>query len=280
MGRAEQLPRIEHPPAMRRPAEAEVHRLTVPPALATLDRYHRDPLAQLFGPSPPRGAIDPSLKFLFLCFTNRCGSNYLAHLIASTGVLNVAEEVFNAATVQEHARQAGLRSLHDTVNFLGRRLSMSGWLTAKLGIEQLVMLTEAGILDTISGRTRFLLIERKDQAAQAVSRLVAMQNRQWTSQHTAAIPDEHLVYSRAAIDVQRTEIAFQNHAFYRFFASNGLVPKHLAYEAVVQSPAQHLNDIGAWLGFERFIGDPAAVGIRRQESAIKRAWLDRYGRGD
>ncbi len=280
MPRAEQLPPPEHPPAMHRPAEVDVRRLTVPPALAALDRYHRDPLAELFGPSPPRGAIDPSLKFLFLCFTNRCGSNYLAHLIASTGVLNVAEEVFNATTVQEHARQQGLRSLHDTVNFLGRRLSMSGWLTAKLGIEQLVMLTEAGILDTIIDRTRFLLIERKDTAAQAVSRLVAMQNRQWTSEHTAAIPDEHLVYSRAAIDAQRSEIAFQNHAFYRFFASNGLVPKHLAYEALAQSPEAHLSDIGAWLGFRRFIGNPAAVGIRRQESAIKRAWLDQYGRGD
>jgi LPS sulfotransferase NodH len=257
----------------------KMRRLIVPPVLAALDRYHRDPLEQLFGATLPRSPIDPSLKFLFLCFTNRCGSNYLARLIASTGVLNVAEEVFNAATVQEHARREALPSLQDYVNFLGRRLTMSGWLTAKLGIEQLVMLAEAGILDAIIDRTQFLLIERQDTAAQAVSRLVAMQNGAWTSEHSETMPDEELVYARPEIDAQRAIIAFDNHAFYRFFASNGLAPKHLAYEAVMQSPEQHLSDIGAWLGFERFIGDPAAIGIRRQESAVKRAWLERYKRG-
>ena len=257
----------------------DARRLIVPTALAELERYHRDPLDRLFGADPPRTPIDPSLQFLFLCFTNRCGSNFLARLIASTGVLNVAEEVFNAPTVQQHATTETLRSLHDYVNFLGRRLTMSGWLTAKLGVEQILMLAEAGILDAIIDRSKFLLIERQDTAAQAVSRLVAMQNSAWTSRHTATIPDEQLVYSRSEIDAQRAIIAFDNHAFYRFFASNGVAPKHLAYEAVVRSPQQHLSDIGAWLGFERFVGDPAAIGIRRQESAIKQAWLERYRQG-
>jgi LPS sulfotransferase NodH len=261
------------------PEEPVERRLVIPSALTELDRHHRDPLQSVFGPSPPTGVIDPSLKFLFICFTNRCGSNYLAQLIASTGVLNVAEEVFNAPTVQEHAGREGLRSLYDYMGFLGRRLTMSGWLTAKLGIEQLVMLTEAGILDAIIGRARFLLIERQDTVAQAISRLVAMQNGEWTSRHTATIPDEQLVYSRAGIDAQREIIAFDNQAFYRFFASNGLAPNHLAYEAVVQSPGRHLADIGRWLGFGPFLGDPAAIGIRRQESPVKRAWRARYERG-
>ena len=47
----------------------------------------------------------------------------------------------------------------------------------------------------------------------------------------------------------------------------------------MRSPQQHLSDIGAWLGFERFVGDPAAIGICRQESAIKQAWLERYRQG-
>ena len=280
MPRAERLPRMRRTAPPPLPAEGVLRRLVVPPALAGLERYHRDPLDRLFGATPPRTPIDPSLNFLFVCFTNRCGSNYVARLIASTGVLNVAEEVFNAPTVQEHASREGLRSLHEYVNFLGRRLNMSGWLTAKLGIEQVVMLTEAGIFDEIVDRTKFLLIERQDDVAQAVSRLVAMQNGVWTSQHAATIPDKQLVYSRAEIDAQRAIITFDNHAFYRFFASNGLAPKHLAYEAVVKSPEQHLAGIGTWLGLEGFSGDPAAIGIRRQESAIKREWLERYGRGD
>jgi LPS sulfotransferase NodH len=272
------MPRADRLPMMRQPSPTHrlAPRVIVPAALADLDRYHRKPLEQLFGAAPPRGPIDPSLNFLFVCFTNRCGSNYVARLIASTGVLNAAEEVFNASTVQEHARQQGLRSLWEYINFLDSRLAIGGWLTAKLGIEQLVMLTEAGILDAIIGRTKFLLIERQDTAAQAVSRLVAMQNGAWTSEQTATVPDEQLVYSREAIETQRATIAFENHAFYRFFASNRLPPKHVAYEAVVQSPRQHLSDIGAWLGFDRFVGDPAAIGIRRQDSAVKQLWQALY----
>jgi LPS sulfotransferase NodH len=264
------------PPPMAFPEGREAARMIVPAALASLDRFHRGPVDALFGPVPSRSPLDPSLKFLFVCFTNRCGSNYLARLIASTGVLNVAEEVFNAPTVQEHAEREGLRSLHDYVTFLGRRLTMSGWLTAKLGIEQLLMLTEAGILDAIIDRSKFLLIERQDTVAQAVS---AMQNGAWTSQHTALIPDDRLVYARSEIDAQRAIIALDNHAFYRFFATNHVAPKHLAYEALMQSPQRHLSDIGGWLGFDRFVGDPPAIGLSRQESAIKRAWLERYNRG-
>lgn len=255
-------------------------RLIVPAELSGLDRYHRDPLDRVFGPDPPSAPIDPGMKFLFLCFTNRCGSNFLAELIASTGRLNRGEEVFNASTVQAHATEQGLRSLAEYVNFLCRRLNMSGWLTAKIGIEQLVMLTEAGILDQILARSRFILIERQDRLAQAISRLVAVQNGQWTSAQTTLKADEALIYDRAALEAQQADVAFQNQAFYRFFAANGLVPKHLAYEAIAQSPQEYLSDIGTWLGFESFVGDLSALRIHRQDSAVKHRWRARYEAGE
>ncbi len=267
---------LGHPAVL---AEPEAGRLVVPPELLTVERYHRDPLDRMFGPNPPRSPIDPALKFLFVCFTNRCGSNYLAHLIASTGIINLAEEAFNESVVREHAEEHGLRSLHDYVNFLGRRLNMSGWLTAKISVEQLVMLTECGILDEIVGRTKFILIERQDRVAQAVSRLVAAQNSQWTSQQAPMMPDDQLVYSRERLDRQQATIEFSNHAFYRFFATNGLAPKHIAYEALLRAPDRHLAEIGAWLGFDAFAGNPAALPIQRQESAVKSAWKARYRAG-
>ena len=254
-------------------------RVILPPGLTGIERYHRNALLPLFGPSPPREPIDPGMRFLFLCFTNRSGSNFLAHLIASTGILNTAEEVFNAPTMQSHVQAHGLRSLSGYVNFLCRRLNMSGWLTAKIGIEQLVMLTEADVLDQIIDRARFILIERQDRPAQAISRLVAIQNQQWTSEQVAKMPEEALVYSRDIIRQQEAEVAAQVFGFYSFFASNNLVPKHLAYEAVIQHPQEHLADIGAWLGLEPFIGNVAALPIRRQTSAVKQVWRARYKAG-
>jgi len=174
---------------------------------------------------------------------------------------------------------ANARSLSGYVNFLCRRLNMSGWLTAKIGIEQLVMLTEADVLDQIIDRAHFILIERQDRLAQAISRLVAIQNQQWTSEHAARMPEEALVYSRAIIQEQEAQIAEQVFSFYRFFASNNLVPKHLSYEALMQRPQEHLADIGAWLGLKPFIGDLSTLPIQRQTSAVKQAWRVRFEAG-
>lgn len=254
-------------------------RLILPTALARIERYHRNSLVPLFGPRPPREQIDPDMRFLFLCFTNRSGSNFLAHLIASTGVLNTAEEVFNAPSMEMHVAAHDLHSLSGYVNFLCRRLNMSGWLTAKIGIEQLIMLTEADVLDQIIDRSHFILIERQDRLAQAISRLVAIQNQQWTSEQRAVMPEEALIYDRAIIQRQEAQIAEQIFGFYRFFASNGLVPKHLAYEAVMQRPQEHLAEIGAWLGFDPFIGNLGALPIQRQTSTVKQAWRARYDAG-
>jgi LPS sulfotransferase NodH len=250
--------------------------LTVPPQLAELERFHRDALTQVFGPSPPPTVIDGTRHHLFICFTNRCGSNYLAHLLASTGRLNEAGEFFNAPTVAAHVQQHGLRSLGAYLNFLGSRLDMNGWLAAKIGIEQLVMLTEAGILDQIRARTRFILIERRDRVAQAVSRLVAAQNYQWTSRQDAWIADDQLVYSRAALDMHVASVEAQNHMFLRYFASNGIAPIHLAYEAVVANPQGALAEIGGALGTGGLVSDPSRIGIAQQDSPLKQAWYARY----
>jgi hypothetical protein len=45
--------------------------LIVAPELNVLDGYHWDPIAQFFGPSAPAVVIVPSVRFLFICFTNR-----------------------------------------------------------------------------------------------------------------------------------------------------------------------------------------------------------------
>jgi hypothetical protein len=56
---------------------------------------------KLFGP------IDRELEnlpaqtsFVFLCFTNRCGSNFLAELLASSGKYNLTEELLNRPVVR------------------------------------------------------------------------------------------------------------------------------------------------------------------------------------
>jgi LPS sulfotransferase NodH len=259
---------------------AAERRFAVPQALAGVERYHRAAIAGLFAPDAPTVVPDPALRFVFLCFTNRCGSNYLAELLASTGALNRAEEVFNGETIAEHARAQGLGSFAAYADFLCRRLAREGRLLSKIGLEQLLMLTETGLLDQIGDRAQFLLIERQDRLAQAISLLVAIQTQQWTSRHSRRMGDEALVYDRRILVEQQALIAQQNFGFYRFFASNGIVPRHIAYEQLEAAPEAMVAEIGAWIGRPGLVADPATLPIARQQSPIKAAWRARYEAGE
>ena len=251
--------------------------LNIPPALRDIGSPHRDALEAAWGSiGPVPGWRPPDLDYLFLCFTNRCGSNYLAQLLAATGAFNEAGEFFNAPTVFEHAVPRGLRSLAAYFSVLPDLVPHEHRMAAKAGIDQLVMLADAGILPALGGRARYLLLERQDRLGQAISRVIASQNGRWTTAHKSDVPDSALTYDRAAIDTELAKIELANSAFYRFFRANGIVPIHIAYEELVKYPGKTLQQISDALGMKRFVFRPEAVTIQRQTTVLNREWQTRY----
>src|SRR5437016_6207672 len=57
-----------------------------------------------------REAIDSLDAFCILCFTNRCGSSFLAQALASDGRLQQAHESLNFDTVIQQSRKHGFAS--------------------------------------------------------------------------------------------------------------------------------------------------------------------------
>jgi LPS sulfotransferase NodH len=179
------------------------------------------------------GWVPPDVDVLFLCFTNRCGSNYLGYLLASTGAFNAAGEFFNHNTVLEHSVPKGLQSLSAYFTELSNLVARSGRLAAKASIDQLVMLADTGILDALRGRATYLLIERRDRLGQAISRVIAAQNLRWTTAQTARVPDSALVFDRAWINREVAEITLAHAAFSQLFSVNGIEPVRITYEALL-----------------------------------------------
>ena len=219
----------------------------------------------------------PPCRLLLLCFTNRCGSNYLGQLLAATGFFNEAGENFNAETVLEHARGLPRPSLRAYLPHLDGLIGRNGWLVVKASVDQLMMLTDAGILDDMHDRTVFLLLERRDRLAQAVSRCIAAQTGRWTTGH-AALADA-TAYSRATIDAELAKVALANQGFYAFFAANRIAPLHLVFEDVVAAPQAALDAVASRCGVAPLRADPTGVRIRRQADAINAAWMARYKAG-
>jgi LPS sulfotransferase NodH len=252
--------------------------MIIPPQLRAIASPHRAIIEAQFGPlHPDRAYRPPADQMLFLCFTNRCGSNYLAQVLASTGAFNEAGEFFNAATVLEHAAARGLRSLPEYMAALPAIVPSHTNFAAKAAPDQLVMLADAGILDALAPRATYALLERQDTLGQAISRVIASQNLHWSSAHPKLIPDSQLQYDRAAIDAERAKIAHANAAFYLFFAANGIAPVHFTYEALRQNPQAALNEVGARMGL-KLNADPGRVSLRPQAGAVTREWRKKYER--
>jgi LPS sulfotransferase NodH len=247
----------------------------------SLGNPHRDRLIAAFGPlRPDPGPVPTDLDFLFLLFTNRCGSNFLAQVLASTGRFNEAGEFFNADTVLSHADRNGLTSLPAYFGFVSRLVARGNRMTAKLGIEHIALLSEAGILDAILPRSRFILLERQDRLAQAISRLIAAQTLQWTSEQPRRVSDDRLVYARSRIEEEISRVELGNNLLRRFLTAAGVAPLHFAYEALVARPQSHLDEVAAWLPLPGLRFDPGRIRITRQANAVNVAWQQGYLAGD
>jgi trehalose 2-sulfotransferase len=251
--------------------------VNIPPLLRAIESPHRAALTDAFGQLQPEPEwAPPDLDVLFLCFTNRCGSNYLAHLLATTGAFNEAGEFFNAPVVLMHAVPRGLRSLPEYFTTLPALVPHSGRLAAKAGIDHLVMLADAGILDALRGRATYLLLQRQDRLGQAISRVIAWQNGRWTTAHASDVPDGALVFDRAAIDLELAMIAYENAAFSLFFSVNGIVPLRITYEALLADAVPAVGAVAATMGLAGLCPRPEKVAIYRQANAINAAWRATY----
>jgi LPS sulfotransferase NodH len=135
-------------------------------------------------------------------------------------------------------------------------------------------------VDAVLDRSHFILLERQDQIAHAISRCIAWQNHRWTSEHPKSVPDAALVYSRKDIEEQLRQIEFEKGLLYRFMTEIGRAPIHFSYEAFVAQPQRHLDEIAARLGLQAMTLDRSRIRIRRQSNHINDAWRARYAAGE
>ena len=128
---------------------------------AVPNNAHATKLTEFFG-SLSCGDITfpPEMRFVFLCYTNRCGSNYVAELFASSGMYNLAGEDLNFDTVIHHSKEHGFTDFGSYFSFLLRRKARNNTFIIKLATQHLELLVKSGIMKRIQAQSRFVLIER------------------------------------------------------------------------------------------------------------------------
>ena len=140
------------------------------------DNIHLRGLMTQFGSvAVPAAAIPPHTAIVFLCYTNRSGSNYLADALHSTGRFNLADEMLSHDEVFADVRRHGHASFADFLAAHFRWRMVEGRFAVKVATLHLELLGRAGVLDHCRDTARYVFIERADRLGQAISAEIAWQ---------------------------------------------------------------------------------------------------------
>jgi len=250
--------------------------LIIPTDMRSLPSVHRSPIQQAVRLTCRPDDLRPGTRFLFICFTNRSGSNYLCSLLASTTHFHRAEEAFIGTTVQAVCRRQGFTTFGQYFSHLIETKAKNDIVAVKVAADQLVLLADTGILDAIAGRSQFIWVRRADRLRQAISLAIAGQNQKWTSFARVEMPDEALTYGAQEIAASMNWISEQENSFGRFFGVNGIEPVVADYDWFCRYPQLMVNEIGRSLGTPRMNIAPGAIGFEKQANEINEQWRMRF----
>ena len=246
--------------------------MRVPEEILKLRCVHSEKLASLLGGENAPVVKAIASRVIFICFTNRSGSNYLAQVIGSSGITNIAGEFLNYDTVLHQQRLRGFSSLREHFISLTTTLGVNGTLACKLGVTQIALLHRAGILEEIAQVAKFLLIERSDLLGQAISMQIAAQTGQWTSEMKSRISPDMLKFDKADIERTMRSIMLQQGLFRLFFGMNGMDYFHVNYESLLSDGPAVTKMLAEWLGYPHLKFDFNLPKIKKQAGEMNAVW--------
>ena len=236
---------------------------------------HEIAIEQLFGVDNCRYTDSkPRLgRLCIMLFTNRCGSNFVADVLASTGRVSQFGEPFNWAFVERAKVRHGYCRFEDFIEALVER-KVAPVVGVKASWEQAMMLHRFGILQAMFSDVSWIYVRRRDLCAQAVSFSIANQTGAWTSQKQGLSRD--VVFSFDDIENCMRSLATSNARIEEMLASFGYSYHEIVYEDFVQD-----IDAGAARALEALaLGegrvDREAIRFKRQGTGLNDALSEMY----
>lgn len=258
------------------------------------------------GPEHDLGGWPPGVpprRTIVVCASARTGSTLFAEALHQRG-LPCPVEYLNPTFAAEFAERWRCRTPREYVDALWRqRTGPDGTLTVKLhgahldffDRPQASSITDAGIpargepgdrnhrvhanLAVAFPAATFVYLSRRDKIQQAISFWLAEATGNWESRRgdPATVADQPFdaCYDFAAINHKRHVCLEEAEAWEVFFASNGLDPFRLTYEALAADIPKAVNALAPGLGFTPDDSTPSLV---RQAGPTNDALAERFMR--
>ena len=218
----------------------------------------------------------PTLYYV-ICSTPRSGSSFLARELWRTGACGAPHEYFNYYSVMWRlSARLGTASLHDYARrVLALRTGPNGVFGFKAHLEHFLFFSALTGLAQRYQPMKYIMIEREDLAAQAVSYVMARETGQWFAGQPAR---EAPPYDRQMIDEAVLELKRANAAWNNLFKQASAQPLRLGYEAICADVAGAVRQSLAHLGIDAAAVPPIEhlPAAERQDNPLKAEWLARY----
>lgn len=234
---------------------------------------HEKELLNLLGSEAISGSSKVKQNVL-ICFTNRCGSNFLAEALASTGKLPQAGEFFNAEFVQKHCRENELSNLKDYIEYLQTKLSQNDVFCSKVGVGQLFFLHRMKAFEGLLNPCHFIFVQRHDVLGQAISFSIANQTKIWTSQHPGQPIEPQ--YDPQDIWNRIDGTTKANMQFERFFAMTDKEPIRVVYETLVADFMAEIYRVGQGLGLGDLVPSKDSIRLKTQRNHLNESFRESF----
>lgn len=127
----------------------------------------------------------------------------------------------------------------------------------------------------VSADTRYVLLTRDDEIAQAISFAKANHSQCWNAAEQAAFRGQY-VFDHRAIDAAARFLADQRAGWRGFFATTGIEPLRVRFEALVADPDATVDSIARFVGLEGAARATGNAVLARQANALDAEWRCRY----
>lgn len=209
-------------------------------------------------------------KTIIIITETRTGSNYLCALMNETGKLGCPSEYFNPRMNFENAIIISDR--YQIARNIG--MTPNGVLAIKLFTNHWNLLEESVEFSELFPNRFWIWLRRHDLLAQAISHVIAIQTRAWTS---LVSPDITPAYSKEAIKHKIKDISIKESCWRMFFARNGISPLTLWYEDLIIQPQDIILKIAAFVDVEVDPKDiKTNVYTHKQHTSLNDEWKEKF----
>lgn len=237
---------------------------------APADHPFEDPALDFPVETPPR-------LYYAICSTPRCGSSLLARELWRSGACGAPHEYFNFYSVMlRYATRLGTASLHDYARrVVALRTGPNGVFGFKAHLEHFLFYSALSGLSQRYQPMKYIVIEREDPVAQAVSYVMARETGQWLAGQPAREPP---AYEREVITEAVKELARANLAWEQLFRKAKVTPLRIGYRSLCAAPQEIVWQVIDFLGVETDGIAPidSLPPVARQEDPLKAEWVARY----